>query len=478
MSYEIVGSRIVAPYLGASTYIWTSLIGVILGALSLGYWLGGKAADRRPDIRVLAGAIFAAGGAVTVTILAKDVILSMIASMPAPLEIKAVLASLLLFAPAAVALGFVIPYSTRLRIAAVSTAGSTVGRLYALSTIGSIAGTFLAGFLFIPYVGSSRTLYFIGGCLFLLSFLLVPFTLTRNRVSILALFCLAVVGNELIAYYSRAAFGLFDFDTEYSRIRIFETRNAGDGRPMRAMSTDPYSVQSAIFLDGEDLALEYTKFYHLVDAFNSGHRRSLMIGGAGFSFPQDYLRRYPGTTIDVVEIDPQVTSLARRFFRLEDDPRMRIFHEDGRVFLNNASGPYDAVFVDAFGSLLTIPFHLTTIETVRQIDRVLDPQGVVILNLGSAIKGPRDRFLKAELATYRAVFTNVAVFKVRPERPDDDTQNLIIVASRSNSLRPHTEAAGDHSALLKKRLDTTGIDSVTPLTDDLAPVESYLSFVR
>jgi spermidine synthase len=478
MSYEIVGSRIVAPYLGASTYIWTSLIGVILGALSLGYWLGGKAADRLPDIKVLAGAIFAAGAAVTVTILAKDVILSIIASMPAALEIKAVLASLLLFAPAAAALGFVIPYSTRLRIAAVSTAGNTVGRLYALSTIGSIAGTFLAGFLFIPYVGSSRTLYFIAGCLFLLSFLLVPFALTRNRISVLALFGLAVLGNELIAYYSRAAFGLYDFDTEYSRIRVFETKNTENGRPMRAMATDPYSVQSAIFLDGEDLALEYSKFYHLVEAFNPGDRRSLMIGGAGYSFPQEYLRRYSGSTIDVVEIDPQVTSIARRFFRLENDPRMRIIHEDGRVFLNNVSGPYDAIFVDAFGSLLTIPFHLTTIETVRQIDRILDPQGVVILNLGSAIKGPRGQFFKAELATYRAVFPNVAVFKVRPERPDDETQNLIIVASRSNSLRPHVDAAGDHSALLENRIDATGIDSTTPLTDDLAPVESYLSFVR
>src|SRR5215203_2976074 len=109
MIYEIIGSRILSPYIGTSTYIWTSLIGVILGALSLGYWLGGRMADRVPKAKVLAAAILAASGLIGATILIKDVVLSAIAAAPAGLEFKAVLVALVLFAPAGIALGFVTP---------------------------------------------------------------------------------------------------------------------------------------------------------------------------------------------------------------------------------------------------------------------------------------------------------------------------------------------------------------------------------
>ena len=115
MMYEIIGSRVLAPFIGTSTYVWTSLIGVILGALSLGYWLGGRIADRRPDIKVLSFVVFLAGGFVSATVLIKDILLSFIASAPTGLEIKSIAAALLLFAPASVLLGFVTPYARQAR---------------------------------------------------------------------------------------------------------------------------------------------------------------------------------------------------------------------------------------------------------------------------------------------------------------------------------------------------------------------------
>ena len=111
MIYEIIGSRIVSPFIGTSVYVWTSLIGVILASLSLGYWLGGRAADRRADLKILATVIFLAAGLVSVTILVKDVVLAAVSAMPAGLEIRSLVASLFLFAPASVALGFVAPCS-------------------------------------------------------------------------------------------------------------------------------------------------------------------------------------------------------------------------------------------------------------------------------------------------------------------------------------------------------------------------------
>src|SRR5215203_4432640 len=200
MVYEIIGSRIVSPYIGTSTYIWTSLIGVILAALSLGYWIGGRMADKRPGVRVLAAAIFLAGGAVSLTVLIKDVILSAIHAAGGPLELRSVAAATLLFAPASVLLGFVTPYAVKLRTLSLADSDKTVGRLYALSTVGSIAGTFAAGFFLIPFVGSTRTLYFLGFCLLGLSLLLAPFAVTKANLTTLILFAFGILATEANSY--------------------------------------------------------------------------------------------------------------------------------------------------------------------------------------------------------------------------------------------------------------------------------------
>lgn len=479
MVYEIIGSRIVSPFIGTSTYVWTSLIGVILGALSLGYWLGGKMADRKPEIGVLATAVFAAGGLVSATILLKEVVLSFVAAANAGLEVKSLLAATFLFAPASTALGFVTPYAVRLKMQTVAESGSTVGRLYALSTIGSIAGTFAAGFFLIPFVGSVRTLYIIAGSLIGLSLLLAPFAFTRSGFMVLTLFVFSIIGSEAGNYLLYRAASLRDFDTEYSRVQLFQTTEPASGRKFQAMATDPYFVQSAMFLEGDDLVFQYNRFYHLLRYFRPDFRRTLMIGGAGFTFPSEYLRAYPWALIDVVEIDPKMTEVARRYFRLTDDPRLAIYNEDGRIFLNNTpTGKYDVILMDAFGSLFSVPYQLTTIEAVREIYRSLDDEGIIIFNLGSAIRGQGSRFLQAEFRTYREVFGDVLLFKVRPDYTDEQLQNLIIVACK-NGCKTGRPPMDDYIEGLVARRYTADFPATLPiLTDDLAPVEYYNSFAQ
>jgi spermidine synthase len=480
MIYEIIGSRIVSPFIGTSTYVWTSLIGVILGSLSLGYWLGGRVADKRPDAKILALAVFLAGGMISLTILIKDVILATVASFPTGLEIKSVVAAVLLFAPASVALGFVTPYAVRLKMQSVEDAGKTVGRLYALSTIGSIVGTFAAGFVLIPFVGSIRTLYILAASLIVLSLVIAPFAFSRTNFALLTLFVLGIAGSEAAVYYQLRVGGLRDFDTEYSRVQIFHATDQKTGRPIRAMATDPYFVQSVIYLDGDDLFASYTRYYHLLPYLRPGFRNSLMIGGAGFTFPTNYLLAYPVATIDVVEIDPQMDDIARDHFRLDNDPRMRIINDDGRVFLKRApTGSYNAVMMDAFGSLFSVPYQLTTIEAVREIDRVLDSEGVVIFNLGSAISGNASRFLQSEFATYRAVFPSVHLFKVNREKTDEQVQNLIIVACKTECLPGQSTSADEkvEQLLASRYIDNFPLNEPV-LTDDLAPVEYYNSFAQ
>lgn len=490
MAYEIIGSRIVAPYIGTSTYIWTSLIGVILAALSLGYWLGGRMADKRPDVKILAAAIFIAGGLVSLKVLIKDAVLSAIHAASGPLELKSIAAAAILFAPASVLLGFVTPYAVKLRTLSLADSGKTVGRLYALSTVGSIAGTFAAGFFLIPFVGSTRTLYLIAGSLFAVSLLLAPLALTRANLAILTLFVFGVAGTETMTWYMRTAHNLIDLDTEYSRVQIYETIHPETGRKYRAIATDPYFAQSAMYLDDGSPVFEYVKFFKLPDSgappYQGGadaasadgvvkalHKKILMIGGAGYTIPREFLKDHPNSQMDVVEIDPMMTELARKHFGLTEDPRLTIHHQDGRVFLNQApSNTYDAVFIDAFGSLFSIPFHLTTIEAVQHVHRVLKDDGIVIVNIGSAITDSAGRFLRAESKTYQAVFPTSLILKVHPEKGDAELQNLVLVAF---AVPPSAVCPKEEAAILLNPLYLQDIGAADVLTDDLAPVEHFNS---
>ncbi|NOT47630.1 MAG: fused MFS/spermidine synthase [Acidobacteria bacterium] len=427
----------------------------------------------------------------------KDAVLSMIGSASFRLELKSLVAAVILFAPASVLLGFVTPYSVKLRTISLADSGKTVGRLYALSTVGSIVGTFAAGFILIPFVGSTRTLYLIAALLFGVSIILAPFAFTRANFAILTVFVFGAMGGEISSYYMHRVSGLVDIDTQYSRVQIYNSRDEKTGREFRAIATDPFFAQSSMYLDDGSPVFEYVKYFDLINHFKPDHKNTLMIGGAGYTVPREYLKNNPEARIDVVEIDPKMTELAREYFNLKDDPRLTIFHEDGRVYLNRSeSAKYDAVFVDAFGSLFSIPYQLTTVEAIRHIHRVLKNDGIVIVNIGSALTGPASKFLQAEYATYKQVFPEVLLFKVRPERADDELQNIVLIAinsppagelaselpSLSKEGWPPLWADGvvpdgvvmTNNRLLSNRY-TGPIDPLKPLTDDLGPVEYYNS---
>ena len=479
MMYEIIGSRIVSPFIGTSTYVWTSLIGVILASLSLGYWLGGRLADKKPDVKILATVIFLAGGAVSLTILLKNIVLEKIASAPVGLEIKSVIAAILLFALASVLLGFVTPYAVKLKMSALADSGKTVGRLYALSTIGSIVGTFAAGFFLIPFLGSVRTLYVIAGTLFILGILLASFSISKINIAVLVLFFLGLLASEINIYNLRRTRNLYDIDTEYSRVQLFELTEPKSHRKFQAMVTDPYFIQSAMFLESDELVAHYNRYYHLLRQYKPDFRQTLMIGGAGYTYPQEYLRTYPDAEIEVVELDPQMTNIAHKFFRLQDNPRLKINHEDGRVFLNRAeNGKYDAVLMDAFGSLFSVPYQLTTVEAVQRVHHVLKDDGVVIFNLGSAIRGTASRFLQAEFKTYQAVFPHVFLFKVDFDHKDEQPQNLIMVACKSDCPEQPLSNDAYITELLANRYTEDFPLATNIMTDDLAPVEYYNSFAQ
>lgn len=331
MILELVGSRLLAPYVGTSTIVWTSLIGIILGFLSLGYWWGGRLADRRADEKTLSFIIFLSAFFVFLIILINGNVLFLIRSLVSNLYPASVMAAIILFATPSFLLGIVSPYAVKLKTNDIKTCGSAVGSLYAISTLGSIAGTFAAGFLLIPFLGTIKILYLITALLVFSSFL-VFFKNSRVKIALIFFFLLCLF--LLLSFYSPVKAGnLIDVDTQYGRIWIYPSKDSETSRPILRLTTDPYSVQSAMFLDNDDnLVFKYCKYYRLAEHFNPEVKKGLMIGGAAYSYPKDFLKHYPNGELTVVEIDPGMTTLARKYFNLKDDPRLNIIHEDGRVF--------------------------------------------------------------------------------------------------------------------------------------------------
>jgi spermidine synthase len=474
MALELVGSRLLAPYLGTSIIVWTSLIGVILGCLSLGYWLGGKAADKRPEYGAFSLIILVAGLLTAMIALLNQFVLVWLQASVNELQIAAPIATFALFGPPSILLGMITPYAVRLKMEDVKRSGETVGNLYAISTIGSIAGTFLAGYYLIALFGSIKLLVMLALTLGVASILAALRSALIAKLFVLLLMLGALVAVDLHSS-ARESEGFVDVDTRYSRIWIYRTIHQSSGRPILALVTSPNEIQSAKLLDGSgDLALTYTKFYRLGGHFNPGAKEALLIGGAGYSYAKDYLKSFPRSKLDVVEIDPGMTALARKYFDLTDNDRLGIIHEDGRTYLNKAQKRYDIIFCDAFTSLYTIPFQLTTREAVTRMSELLSDNGVALVNIISAIEGEGGQFLRAAYATYKSVFPQVFLFPVNAPHDGTAAQNIMLVALKSDK-RPALRSRDIEMDRRLTQLWSRPVAMDMPLlTDDLAPVDSYI----
>jgi spermidine synthase len=474
MALELVGSRILAPYLGASIIVWTSLIGVILGCLSLGYWLGGKIADKRPEYRTFALIILFAGLLTGMIAFFNSYVLAWLQSNIDDLQIAAPIATFALFGLPSILLGMIAPYAVRLKMEDVKHSGETVGNLYAISTIGSIVGTFLSGYYLISWFGSVKILIILALTLVGTSALAAGRNLLVSKIMTALLLIIGLVAVDL-HNTARANEGFVDVDTRYSRIWIYRTVHHATQKPILALVTSPGEIQSAKLLDGsDDLALSYTKYYRLAGHFNPSMKHSLLIGGAGYSYAKDYLKRFPSAQLDVVEIDPGMTELARKYFDLAGDSRLGIIHEDGRTYINKTAKRYDVIFCDAFTSLYTIPFQLTTRESVIRMHELLNDNGVVLVNIISAIEGDGGMFLRAAYATYKAVFPQVMLFPVSAPDEGSAAQNIMLVAIKSD-IRPAVRSANIELDSYLTHLWKKPVAQDMPLlTDDLAPVDRYI----
>jgi spermidine synthase len=474
MILELLASRLFSPYLGNSLPVWSALIAVILGCLSLGYWYGGKLADRGANWKSLGQFFFMAAGIVFVTLLLQERVLEFLSNLSPNIYWTSIAAAVLLFGPVGVVLGFVSPYAVRLRLTQLSDSGQTIGNLYAWSTLGSIVGTLAAGFVLLPSLGHMQLLWL---CVVSLLILGVVAYAPDNRrfrwLGIIACVILAFWGSLLLEFSKDKE--MLDFDTQYSRI-IIGDKLAYQERPVRLWQTDWKTAQSAMFLDNPiELVHEYTKFYDLFLSFKPDLKNALMLGGAAFSYPKYFLETYPDKNMDVVELDGAAVEIATKYFYLNPNhPRLNIFVADARPFLRQSRTQYGAIFVDAFSTIAAVPYQLTTVEFVSNVFNNLEADGVAVVNVISAVQGEKSKLLRALYKTYAQVFPNLYLFQVKSGVPFDSVQNLILVADKNIQAKEENYAALSSLSYWQNYYDEEiFFDDVPLLTDDYAPSDYY-----
>jgi spermidine synthase len=462
---EIAAVRLLAPYFGASTIVWANTIGVVLVALSVGYWLGGRLADRHPHMRGLCLLALSAAVLLAAVPFAADPLLDLgvdaLDSVSAGAFLGSLLAVLVLVAVPVLLLGAVSPWAIRLAVSSVEEAGTVSGRLYALSTAGSLVGTLVSALVLIPLLGTRRTF---------LAFALVialaavaglrpvwRWALAPGAIAVL--FALPIGTLKAQVENGRV---IHERETEYQYARVVER---DDGT--RLLELNEGQVFHSYYRPGTSLTGHYPDDMLVLPLAGpcGAPRRVAILGNAAGTLSRAYEEFFPSTWVDGVEIDSELSEIGRRYFHM-DNPRLRLHHEDARPFLRRTHARYDAIQIDAYRQPY-IPFYLATREFFELARSRLRPGGVVVINVGHPEDS--DRLERVLSATMGAAFPYV-----RRDRMED-TNTLLVAGERPLSgarlsrarvpagLRRVTGAA---AARLEPALGGGEV-----YTDDRAPVE-------
>ncbi len=479
MIIELCANRVLAPWFGNSLYTWTGLIGIILVAMSFGYYFGGWLVDRKPDFATLCHLLLASAlftllipflqGAVDDTFSQADLVWG------------PVLSSVILFTLPGCLLGSVSPFAVRLTslLYRDQRIGTSAGSIAMVSTLGSVLGTFAAGFLLIPQLGV-RTIFLLIAILLAalsLSGYLAVAPLWRKGKAFFFFSIFLIVFPAAISLHGSPLPPniLFDRTTFYHRIRVAE-QGLPNGDAERTLLLDT-TVEGAQYEKSTEVPIAYQRYWELIKVFHPELKSAAFLGAGAYTMPIALARDFPAVRIEVAEIDPKVVEVGRRYFRLNEQPRISPVVADARRFLALSRTGYDFIFGDAYNGLRYVPAHLVTLEFFRLVEKRLGKDGVYMMNLISGVKGEQARLFLAVHATLARAFQNVYVFPLYP-RDLEMVQNVILVASnRKLPMEIDPRRTGPEKlrleALLATYVPTREYESSggVLLTDNFNPVE-------
>lgn len=460
---EILGTRLISPYYGSSLYCWSALITVTLVALAAGYHWGGRLADRTPVLTLAARLLSGAALFTALTPLLRAPILK--AAAPLGIELGALASAAALVAPALILLSALGPLAVRLLSDSVDVVGRSTGTIYAISTLGSVTGAVLAGFVLVPRLPLSQILYGMAALLLLLSAWAQH--LSRREIPLAEPALAAAVA--LFGFWPRpvpATNMVLNEESAYGQIKVL------DFNARRYLLVNG-TTQSMALLPSLRSDSQYAQAMELAAAVRPKAKRALLIGlGAGLM--AGTLQRDYGLTVDAVELDPAMLAAAKTYFGYR--PNGDVFVEDGRRFLERTDRRYDLIFLDAFGGEAP-PFQLFTKESFEAMRARLQPGGLLAINLVAAVHGEQGKSWRSAAATLRSVFPRVASYMASD--PVEDLANIVFFAGDEAlpSAVPPTappEMRKNAALALSRPLDAAS-GSAELLTDDFAPMESLLA---
>ena len=416
LAYELIAARIMAPSIGSSNYVWTSVIGIIIAALSLGYVAGGRIADARAKAIDVVWLLLASAGLIMLSRGLHPGVLDWVAAMDVDTRIQAVIAATVLFAPASFVLGAISPYLVKLKLTSLAESGRSVASLSATNSVGGIAGTFVTGFILFGFVGLLESLTFLVVALVLSSWLFVP----RDR------FMLRVGVSVLIILFSSLTPTNDDsisIDTPSAHYEV--AQGLYNNRPSTFLLTGTFGIQSAIYNDYPD-ELVFWYINEFADVAESIQPKSIaVLGGGAYTLPDYFAREYPDALIDVIEIDPELEGISKQYFSYSAPSNVTSIGQDARTFVESTNKKYDYIVVDAYGDT-EIPPSLMTKEFGDALARITAEDGVVAVNLIAGLTGECRAVFEAVDALYRRHFEH-AIYKRAPQTEGMPRANHLIV---------------------------------------------------
>ncbi len=470
MVVELTSTRILAVYVGASIYTWTSVIGIILLGLAIGSYLGGRLIDRYYSSKTLfIFFILSSFFVAFIPILSNQS--SLFVSLDLPLITTVILISLILFLLPAIFIGTLYPSLLKFYLENIAVVGKKSGILSMFWSIGSIVGTFLTGFLFLGYFGSSTTIFIIS----IIFFINGLFFYRPKIKTLIILFVLLAAVFYLFQIVRQKDNDVFRKESNYYTIRIVDTIHDIFGRiRILFLDFDSHSVEG---LDGQDLDA-YPRIYPVFSVLNSNIKNILNLGGGSYSIAKKFVDFYKDSQVTVVEIDPMVNETAEKFFNLKSYP-IKTDISDGRVFLVRNNEKYDLIFSDVYNSFVSVPWHLTTNEFNNLAKSHLNEEGIYAVNFLSALQGENSAFFRSMLSTFKKTFDNYQIFSFGSSI--FDSQNIILVGINSSNqinpldLKEKIKSLKDGDFLSSKLvLKKPSENNALILTDDFAPVEKLM----
>jgi hypothetical protein len=460
MGLELVGLRLLAPHFGASIYVWGGLLGTIMAALALGYLAGGALADRRPRPRWVFGLLLAGAGWVAADLLMAEAVLEAAERLGATLG--PIAATAVLLGPPMIVLGSVSPFVVKLE-GQLSSLGVTAGRVFALATAGSLAGTFVTAFWWIPDYGCRHTLRILFVALVAPGIAGLAWPTSRPGRAAIAL---ALAGLPFLAPDPPLPPGiLFAGESPYNTVFV-EDENGDRLLSLNDRREGSHSVRLGHGL----LTGGYYDAFYLAPLL-AGGRRVLVLGMGGGTTVAAYRRLYPGVHVTAVEIDPLVVRVAGEYLGLERGPDLEVRVEDARPFLRRAGGLFDVIEVDVFAGGPYAPFYCLTAEFFEAARARLAPSGVLSINVYAP--GGDSTLAEAVVATLAKVFPTLLELQLEEERvlfafrePTslDAVRALLAGPTVPGELQPAARGAAG-------ALRVPVPDRAVVLTDDRAPVE-------